>query len=715
MRFFSLVVLCAAIISSPNVHSQYFQRIASFETTQQFAKTILPSSAEIITATEDGKILLYTDSLRKGIGLINLTDPAKPMPQGFIPLEGEPTSISYAKDRIFTVINTSKSYEKPSGTLQVFAIKNQKKLVECPLGGQPDAIAISPDNRFLAIAIENERNEDLNGGALPQYPAGNLRLFTLKAGLPVCSSQKFIDLTGLADIAPSDPEPEFVDINSKNEVIVTLQENNHLVIVNAETGDIIRHFSAGAVDLNQVDIEEERKLTFDGQLKNVKREPDAVKWLDNRRFITANEGDYQGGSRGFTIYHKDGRVLHESKLDLEYRAALAGHYPEKRSGNKGIEPEGIAVGKFNGENYFFVMAERASIVGVYKDTGSTPEFVQLLPSGISPESGIAIPQRNLFVTANEKDLGKKDGIRSQVMVYQYGKQNRTYPQLSSEFVDGKPIGWGALSGLTVDPQQPYILYAVNDHFYQKQPSIFVIDTQKIPAKIVKRIDILTKNKLDIEGITSDGKKGFYLISEGNPKKSMKNHIIHVNKDGVIQREILFPPTLESHANRYGGEGIAKIEDTLWVAIQRPWENDPENTVKFLAYDLRNDTWSAVHYPLTNTKQGWVGVSELTAFNDDLYVIERDNQHGLNAVIKQITRIDKSQLQPMPLSGSLPIVTKTVVRNLLPDFGQFNGVQPEKIEGFALTSSGKGFLVTDNEGVDNSSGETLFFSIDFLTK
>ena len=35
---------------------------------------------------------------------------------------------------------------------------------------------------YVAIAIENERDEDLNDGALPQLPAGNIVLFSLKKG-----------------------------------------------------------------------------------------------------------------------------------------------------------------------------------------------------------------------------------------------------------------------------------------------------------------------------------------------------------------------------------------------------------------------------------------------------------------------------------------------------------------------------------------------------
>ena len=44
------------------------------------------------------------------------------------------------------------------------------------LGGQPDSIAISPTGSrggdYAAIAIENERDEDVNDGEIPQLPGG---------------------------------------------------------------------------------------------------------------------------------------------------------------------------------------------------------------------------------------------------------------------------------------------------------------------------------------------------------------------------------------------------------------------------------------------------------------------------------------------------------------------------------------------------------------
>ena len=54
-----------------------------------------------------------------------------------------------------------------------------------------------------------------------------------------------VGLTGLSAYAPEDPEPEFVDINDRNEAVVTLQENNHMVIVDLPTLTVIQHFEHG--------------------------------------------------------------------------------------------------------------------------------------------------------------------------------------------------------------------------------------------------------------------------------------------------------------------------------------------------------------------------------------------------------------------------------------------------------------------------------------
>ena len=380
---------------------------------------------------------------------------------------------------------TSESYTAPSGHLAVIDIETRAEMGRCDLGGQPDSVAVNGNGSFIAVAIENERDEDLGDGRVGQMPAGTLAMIDLAENTAQCDTYRTTDMTGLADVAPEDPEPEFVDINGQDEVVVTLQENNHIVVV-SRAGEILNHFSAGAVDLENVDTAEERALTFDGTLTAVVREPDAVKWIGDDHFVTANEGDMDGGSRGFTIFRQDGTVVYESNLGFEYAVAQIGHYPERRSGNKGVEPESVTAGTFGGTPMLFVGAERSSVVGVYDITDPTnPKLRQLLPSGVGPEGYVTIPERNLLVSANEADLIEDGGARAHVMVFEYQAAPASYPHLTSlgiELENGAPVGWGAISGMVADADG--MIYAVNDSFYALQPSIFKIDPSQTSARIV---------------------------------------------------------------------------------------------------------------------------------------------------------------------------------------------------------------------------------------
>lgn len=186
------------------------------------------------------------------------------------------------------------------------------------------------------------------------------------------------------------------------------------MVVVSKDGAIVNHFSAGAVDLTNIDVTDERAiLSFTETQMGRLREPDAVAWIDDNHFATANEGDYNGGSRGWTIFNKDGSFVHESGTDFEHAIVQFGHHPDKRSDSKGVEPESVTFDVFNGTPYVFVGAERASVVGVYNVTNpAAPVLEQLLPSGVGPEGYVTIPSRNLLVSANEKDLIEDGGARA---------------------------------------------------------------------------------------------------------------------------------------------------------------------------------------------------------------------------------------------------------------------------------------------------------------
>ena len=722
----ALTAALLAFTALTPANAAVFNRVATFNVVDNLPADADPEKetvAEIVAATADGATLVYTDSPGERVGLIDVTDPKAPTAAGVVALGGEPTSVVIAGGMALVGVVTSESFADPSGHLAVVDLATKAVTATCDLGGQPDSLAKSPDGAFLAIAIENERDEEVNDGAIPQLPGGNLTVFSIGGdGAVDCATRRVVDLTGIAAVAPEDPEVEFVDINANNEAVITLQENNHLAVVDLATGKVTANYTAGTVDLKNIDTEKNKIIALTGAKDGVAREPDSVQWLDDSRFVTANEGDWKGGSRGFTIFNKDGSVDYDSGTDFEYLTIRLGHYPEHRN-KKGNEPEGAEVATFGGDRLIFIGSERASLVGVYKDEGAgkAPTYLQALPGGIGPEGLLAIPSRNLFVTASETDL-RADGLTGSVVtIYERQDGDPAYPTIvSADGADGLPIGWSALSGAAADPTAAGKLYVVTDSA-SAVGRILTVDATRTPAVITTATTVTRGGApaalLDLEGIAVASDGGFWLASEGNPereKNPTRSLLVKVDAKGAIVEEVPLPEALAAEATRFGFEGVtvtgAGADETVWLAVQREWKDDPKGMVKLLAYKPADKSWGAVRYPLDKPETGWIGLSEITATADGLILVERDNQVGGSARVKKLTYVSLAGIAPAPLGGDLPVVEKRDVRDLIPDLAAPHGFVLDKIESLAIDAAGDAFIVTDNDGVDDHSGETQFIKL-----
>jgi DNA-binding beta-propeller fold protein YncE len=637
-------------------------------------------------------------------------------------MEGEPTSVTVVGGKVLVAVNSSESKAAPSGHVAVVDLATRQVLARCDVGGQPDSVAASKDGRFLAVAVENERDEDVNDGSIPQMPPGYLSILQLGAdGAPSnCDSAGKVDLAGIAAVAGDDPEPEFVDVNAEGIAALTLQENNHIVLIDLAEGEVVGSFPAGSVDLDRIPTSKEALIEPTGSLRGVAREPDAIGWLSGGRLVTANEGDWKGGSRGFTVFDRTGKVLFESSNLIEHIAIRNGMYPAKRAKAKGTEPEGVEVGRFGDEELIFVGSERANMISVFADKGAdtAPAFRQVLPTGVAPEGLLAIPQRNLFVVAAEEDSAE-DAVRSNVMIYQYGSGAPSFPTIVSADQDGAPIGFGALSGLVAGPDGK--LFAVSDSFYATS-KIFEIDASQKPAVITRSITVTKDGQpqaYDLEGIALRNGGGFWLVSEGNPereKNPTSNLLIAVSADGVVEREIELPKEVADQAVRFGFEGVAVIgegnSERVVVAIQRPWKDDPENQAKLGFYAPSSGEWTFVRYPLdAPARKGWIGLSEITSIGGSrLALIERDNQGGPAAAVKKVTVVDLTDVAPAAAGQSLPAVEKAAGIDVLPVLQALNGWTIEKIEGLAMMPDGRLVIVSDNDGVGDTLGEARFLDL-----
>jgi hypothetical protein len=741
--------------------SKNFNRIASFPVCSQLDANCNvddETAAEIVAATADGMTLVYTDSPQEQLGFIDLTDPENPLAAGVIGLSGEPTSVAVKGDYALVGVNTSADFVNVSGHLEVIAISSQTSVRQIDLGGQPDSVAISPDGGYAAVVIENERDEDLGDGVLPQAPAGALIIVNTTGSNPTNWTTSTVDLTQLNALYPGDPEPEYVDINENNIAVITLQENNHLALIDLSDGSIVNEFSAGSVDLTQIDATEEDPALISQveSQERVLREPDGVAWINNDYFVTADEGDLDGGSRSFTVFHRSGEVAWNSGASLDHMAVRFGHYPDGRSGNKGNEPENAEVGIFGNDRYLFVNSERSSLIFVYDAADpKNPVYKQTLPAGAGPEGGLSIPTRNLLVVASEED-NRGDKIRSVVNVYRYATTDARYPTIQSDDrLDGTPIPWGALSGLTADPINEGLVYAVEDSFYQ-QNRILTIDSSVSPAILTGEMRLMDSNdvlaglsavdvddslaeddpsridvfddvdlsllinadksiNIDPEGVAKASDGGFWVVSEGSgaigdnsrPINSL-NLLIKTDPNGIIEQVVTLPQAVNDIQLRFGFEGVTEYNSNVYVAFQRAWEGDAN--VRIGVYDTTTESWSFLFYPLDAAESqdgGWVGLSDITSLGDGQFLIlERDNKGNLDAAIKRLYRIDVTGLS----DGDT--VTKTLVRDLVQagDLTAGGLLIPEKLEGLAVMSNGDVLIVNDNDGVDDNSGETRLINL-----
>ena len=202
------------------------------------------------------------------------------------------------------------------------------------------------------------------------------------------------------------------------------------------------------VTANEGDARDYDAFSEEGRVKDLQL--DAVAFPDadflqqdenlGRLKITTANGDYDGdgdfdaiysyGARSFSIWSASGELIYDSQNDFE--RILAEEFPEhfnssndegpsfdKRSDDKGPEPEGITLGKIGPKTYAFIGLERVGGVMVYDITDPyAPEFKTYMnnrnfeiefeedePEGFL-EAGDLGPEGLVFIAATENPTGK---------------------------------------------------------------------------------------------------------------------------------------------------------------------------------------------------------------------------------------------------------------------------------------------------------------------
>ena len=198
----SALALAAAV---PALAEPVFNRVACFATPLNMAAgedMARETSAEIITAIEDGMTLIYTDSPLGVVGLVDITDPKAPKPLGNIDVGGEPTTAVIVGNMVFAGgEHLGKLYANPSGKLVTVDLATQgrgggmRPRRAAGFGG-----AGARTGRSWRLPSRTSATKTLNDGAIPQMPAGFVVKLPVKDGAVDCAGLQKIDVTGLAAV-----------------------------------------------------------------------------------------------------------------------------------------------------------------------------------------------------------------------------------------------------------------------------------------------------------------------------------------------------------------------------------------------------------------------------------------------------------------------------------------------------------------------------------
>ncbi len=233
------------------------------------------------------------------------------------------------------------------------------------LPGQPDSVAVSPDKRWLIVAIEAEEDSTTPGGIWAKSMA-----FTRGDAKPA-SSMKGDVLPGLEELVGEpigDIEPEFVAFDPQSRfAAVTLQENDAVVLVDTR-GD--KPKLSGILRLDEGD-EPDGVAVMDG-IKRQRvfkdrtgcliavacegRQARGGKWLGNRLVLAWVNPEKPNQ------YKVMARVTLPPLLDPAQ--------PDKR-----CDPEGVALSRFGNRVLCFVGIERTNQLMVFDVTDpADPEY-----------------------------------------------------------------------------------------------------------------------------------------------------------------------------------------------------------------------------------------------------------------------------------------------------------------------------------------------------
>lgn len=318
-----------------------------------------------------------------------------------------------------------------------------------PVGSLPDMLTFTPNGEKLLVANEGTPNFMADEPYdLLTDPPGTVSIIDMRRrrviATPTLKKARFTGNPRLS--AGMDFEPEYISVNPRGTVAyVTLQEANAMAILDLTTNQFTQVIDLGLkdfsladngfggnnfIDPNDEDPKEKPVSILRASAVKGPYQPDALanyQYKGRTYIVMANEGDTREddgdkvraskisgspsdlkrlnvslpdspsgdqlvtfGGRSFSIRDDQGRLIYDSGSMLDAEAIARNIYDDKRSDDKGVEPEGVTLLNRWGKVYAFIGLERtkASAVAVFDITNPRAvSFVDMIVTDgdISPE------------------------------------------------------------------------------------------------------------------------------------------------------------------------------------------------------------------------------------------------------------------------------------------------------------------------------------------
>jgi DNA-binding beta-propeller fold protein YncE len=413
----------------PGVARYEFKPLATYQ---------VAGTAEVLTATTDGQLLLYTNPARGSVDIVDISAPATPAVLASVSLPGTPTSVAVSPDGAWALATvylaaglegTAASNPHYPGALTLIDLRTPASAAVVAMigvGHQPQSVAVtrSGPNMYALVAIENapvlqgDQPDAMADVSLP----GSVQIISFDPDRPANYRVAALDLsrdrlTRAGVLAPADPQPKHIAVSGDQTLAAAaLRGNNGIVIFEPYNLEIKRLFGAGMVTDRLADRQSEQQTeptetnpadALAEQPAGGQRAPVGLAFSPDGRFVLsadAGESAVTGG-RGFSVWTLEGEHVWDDGGELERRAAEQGFLAASGAQQRGIEPAGIATARFGGDDYALVTSASGAFLAIYAITDPlAPRFVQLLATGSGPASVVALEKQGLVVTG-DRDSG----------------------------------------------------------------------------------------------------------------------------------------------------------------------------------------------------------------------------------------------------------------------------------------------------------------------